>query len=109
MGLQQNLRGRVFIYALVNAVRLPLVPDLKMFDLLNAKQVGRQFVGIFHGLTVQEHPRHVPVIFLPADSPVLELYNESRVLDNPADNVIGNGQNLTALTLPPVFWQKPSF
>ena len=38
-----------------------------------------------------------------------DYFNESRVLDNPADNVIGNGQNLTALTLPPVFWQKPSF
>ena len=79
-----------------------------MFDLLNTEQMGRQFMGVFHGLTIKKHLKHIPVVLLPADSPVLQLYNQGCILDDAADNVIGNSQHLAALTLTPARWKKPS-
>ena len=80
-----------------------------MLHLLDSEHMGRQLMGILHGLTAQKHLHHIPVVLLPADSPVLQLYNQGRILDDAADNVIGNRQNPAAFTLPPVQGKEPAF
>ena len=79
-----------------------------MLNLLDSEQMGRQPVCILHVGTVQKQLYHIPVVLLTADSPALKLYDQGRVLNNAAYNVIRDRQYLAALTFLSLVGKEPA-
>ena len=109
MGFQQEERRFFLIDAVVDRILFSWFYGLKVLDSLNAENMGGQSPGLIQILTFQKKLKKFPVIVFPADAPVLDLYQESCVLNNASNDIIGDLENFFTFAFPFRRIDKPVF
>ena len=90
MGLYIKFDRLLVIDASIDLILFPGPIGRKMLYPLNTKNMGGQAMGIPYPFAPQKHVQEFPIIILPADSPILQLHDEGRILYDASDDVIRN-------------------